>query len=97
MEIRKKILDRQVGILFFAFFLYTIKTLFHFLTRTRFALIIDFIPLLRLCLLSLLGICLFFQQAFPFFTKIRITFTTRNKFNSFSTNISLLFIGEFAR
>jgi hypothetical protein len=83
MEIQKEILNRQVRILFFTFFLYTIKTLFHFLTRTRFALIIYFISLRRLCLLLSLGICLFFLQAFHFLTMIMFTFTIRSRFNYF--------------
>jgi hypothetical protein len=56
MELQKERLDCQARILFYFIFLFTIKTLFPLLTRTRFALFIFF--LLRLDLLLLLGICL---------------------------------------
>jgi hypothetical protein len=42
MEIQKERFDRQARILFYFIFLFTIKTLFPLLTRTRFALFISF-------------------------------------------------------
>jgi len=82
MEVQKEKLDRQVRILFYFISLFTIKTLFSLLTRTRFALFISFF---------------YYVIRFTITTRIRFSIATRNRFTittrimfTFSTSIYLL-------